>query len=121
LASSVVFVAASSHDYRLAGLQPSTDMGDPSDAVGDEPTPNGSRINLGAFGGTADAERSAPAPVTPDPTRSPVPTETPGIPGTPGHTGDEVGGCGVIGRAPGASSLVLTLAALVLARRRRRR
>ena len=48
-------------DFRLAGPQRSTDKGDPADDVGDEPAPNGGRINLGAFGGTADAEPTAPS------------------------------------------------------------
>ena len=37
------------------------DAGDPADAVGDESLPNGGRINLGAFGGTAEASRSSSA------------------------------------------------------------
>ena len=45
-------------DLRLLAAQGSTDKGDPADAVGDEPAPNGGRINLGAFGGTAEAELS---------------------------------------------------------------
>ena len=77
LAAAVAFANPTAHDYRLTGPQPSTDKGDPADAVGDEPAPNGSRINLGAFGGTADAERSTPAGVTSDPTGSPLPTSTP--------------------------------------------
>ena len=61
LAASVTFANAANHDYSLTGPQASTDEGDPVDDVGAEPTPNGARINLGAFGGTADAELSAPA------------------------------------------------------------
>jgi len=37
---------------------PCIDAGDPSYAVGSEPTPNGSRINIGAYGGTAEASKS---------------------------------------------------------------
>ncbi|MES1165306.1 MAG: MYXO-CTERM sorting domain-containing protein, partial [Verrucomicrobiota bacterium] len=125
LSAAVTFANPTAHDYRLTGPQASTDQGDPADAVGDEPTPNGARINLGAFGGTAEAERSVPAAVTPDPPGSPVPTSTPGIPGTSGHPGDEPGGCAVAGGAPGGSSgasLVLALGALgALIRTRRRR
>ncbi len=34
------------------------DAGDPNSPVGDEPQPNGGRINLGAYGGTAEASKS---------------------------------------------------------------
>jgi hypothetical protein len=37
---------------------PCIDAGDLSASVGDEPTPNGSRINMGAYGGTKQASRS---------------------------------------------------------------
>ncbi|MCX6553275.1 MAG: right-handed parallel beta-helix repeat-containing protein, partial [Acidobacteria bacterium] len=37
---------------------PCVDAGDPADSVGAEPAPNGSRINLGAYGGTAQASHS---------------------------------------------------------------
>ncbi|MES1164338.1 MAG: fibronectin type III domain-containing protein, partial [Verrucomicrobiota bacterium] len=128
LSAAVTFANPTAHDYRLTGPQPSTDEGDPADAVGDEPTPNGDRINLGAFGGTADAERSTPAAVTPDPPGSPAPTSTPGVPGIAGHPADEAGGCAVAGAAPGGSSgssgswLVLALGGLgALIRTRRRR
>lgn len=121
----VAFANVASHDYRLSGAQPSTDQGDPNDAFGDEPAPNGGRVNLGAFGGTADAELSTPAgpgadPVA-DPPGSPVPTSTTGSGGSLGGPVDPVGGCGVTGRAPGGSALLLALARLVLARRRRPR
>jgi outer membrane protein assembly factor BamB len=117
LSAPVVFANAASHDYRLVGPQPSTDQGDPADAVGDEPTPNGQRINLGAFGGTADAELSTLAPVTSDPPPSPVPT-TGGVT----HPLDEPGGCGVAGHRPRGSALALAFlaAAMLLTVRRRR-
>jgi hypothetical protein len=38
-----------------ADTSPCIDGGDPADAVGDERAPNGERINMGAFGGTARA------------------------------------------------------------------
>ena len=38
---------------------PCLDAGCPSDAVGDEPAPNGGRLNLGAYGGGGEASRSA--------------------------------------------------------------
>lgn len=42
---------------------PCIDAGDPSDEYGDEPTPNGNRINMGAYGNTAQASMSE----TPEP------------------------------------------------------
>ena len=37
---------------------PCIDDGDPNSPVGDEPAPNGGRINMGAYGGTAEASKS---------------------------------------------------------------
>ena len=37
---------------------PLIDAGDPGASVGSEPTPNGGRLNVGAFGGTAQASKS---------------------------------------------------------------
>ena len=37
---------------------PCIDVGDPNSPVGDEPEPNGERINIGAYGGTAEASKS---------------------------------------------------------------
>ncbi len=37
---------------------PCIDAGDPNNPVGDEPEPNGGRINMGAYGGTAEASKS---------------------------------------------------------------
>ena len=34
---------------------PCIDRGDPNSAIGDEPDPNGERINMGAYGGTTEA------------------------------------------------------------------
>jgi len=34
------------------------DAGDPNSAVGDEPEPNGGRVNIGAYGGTVEASKS---------------------------------------------------------------
>jgi hypothetical protein len=39
---------------------PCLDRGDPNTPVGDEPYPNGGRINLGAYGGTPEASKSEP-------------------------------------------------------------
>jgi L-ascorbate metabolism protein UlaG (beta-lactamase superfamily) len=37
---------------------PCIDAGDPNSPVGDEPEPNGGRINMGAYGGTVEASKS---------------------------------------------------------------
>jgi hypothetical protein len=37
---------------------PCIDAGDPNSPVGDEPPPNGGRINMGTYGGTAEASKS---------------------------------------------------------------
>ena len=37
---------------------PCIDAGDPNSPIGDEPFPNGGRINMGAYGGAAEASRS---------------------------------------------------------------
>jgi hypothetical protein len=34
------------------------DAGDPNSPIGHEPFPNGGRINMGAYGGTAEASKS---------------------------------------------------------------
>jgi outer membrane protein assembly factor BamB len=128
LAAAVTFVDLTGHNLMLAGPQASTDEGDPADAVGEEPTPNGARINLGAFGGTADAELSVPAPVPGDPSG---PTPTPSTPTplplgeTPVHQIGDSGGC-ALGGLPsqaGGSWLVLAaaLAAVLIPARRGRR
>jgi len=37
---------------------PCVDTGDPGSPVGREPFPNGGRVNMGAYGGTAEASKS---------------------------------------------------------------
>jgi len=37
---------------------PCIDAGDPNSPIGEEPFPNGGRINMGAYGGTAEASKS---------------------------------------------------------------
>ena len=37
---------------------PCIDAGDPASPVGQEPQPNGNRVNLGAYGGTSQASLS---------------------------------------------------------------
>ncbi|MHC4476207.1 MAG: S8 family serine peptidase, partial [Planctomycetota bacterium] len=39
-------------------ISPCIDKGDPASPVGNEPLPNGGRINMGAYGGTAQASKS---------------------------------------------------------------
>jgi hypothetical protein len=64
LAQTVGFSNAGAMDYRLLTAQATTDAGDPADDASPEPAPNGGRVNMGAFGGTALAETSvALAPV----------------------------------------------------------
>jgi hypothetical protein len=45
-------------DFRLLPGSPGIDGGDPATSVGDEPAPNGGRINLGVYGGTSLAALS---------------------------------------------------------------
>jgi len=96
------FVASDQNDWRLTDAQMVTDRGDPLDDFSAEPAPNGGRVNLGAFGGTAEAELS---PVVP-----------------PGSGG----GCAVVSRTPsrgGGSALtwfvMSALAGLALSTRTR--
>ncbi len=42
---------------------PCIDAGDPNSPVGDEPEPNGQRINMGAYGGTSEASKSRADPL----------------------------------------------------------
>lgn len=37
---------------------PCIDAGDPGNATGDEPQPHGGRVNMGVYGGTAEASRT---------------------------------------------------------------
>jgi hypothetical protein len=118
LSSAVVFADAARDDFHLVGPQASTDHGDPVDGVGDEPAPHGDRVNLGAFGGTAEAEQSAAPSVgvtAGAKAGSPMATPAPG-PGQP------QGGCSVADGVDGRGSWMSWLgvaAALWLLRRRR--
>jgi hypothetical protein len=122
--AAVAFTDLAGRNLLLAGPQPSTDKGDPADNVGPEPAPNGARVNLGAFGGTADAELSAASTAAGDPGTPPTPTG-PGAtpPATTTPTSAEGGGCGLAGRpaSNGATVFVLGFATLALGARRRRR
>jgi outer membrane protein assembly factor BamB len=113
-------------DLLLERAQASTDRGDPADDFGNEPAPNGGRINIGAFGNTElaelSAEATAPAGSDPPPGTT-TPAADPGAPATEsdGHRGRGGGLCSLA--APGGSSpdgsLLLLLAALVWVRVRR--
>jgi PQQ-like domain len=123
LAGAVTFASLAGHNFLLAGPQASTDQGDPADDVGQEPTPNGQRINLGAFGGTADAELSEPAAVVGAGAASPTPsTPTPaGVGETSSHeVGSTGGGCAVGGTSTELAPwlVLLVLLATVTATRR---
>jgi outer membrane protein assembly factor BamB len=114
----VTFADATHDDFRLLGPQASTDRGDPADAVGDEPVPNGGRINLGAFGGTSDAERS------PSPSAA---VFHPVGGGAAAPSADErpaaaQAGCSVAGDAsrPASAFALLAITAVALVGRRRR-
>lgn len=50
-----VFVDTVNGDFHLAAGSPAIDAGDPGDAYDLEPEPNGCRINMGAYGDTAEA------------------------------------------------------------------
>ncbi len=52
------------YDFHLKSDSPCIDAGDPSSDYSNEPTPNGGRINIGAYGNTAEASKSAG--ITPD-------------------------------------------------------
>jgi hypothetical protein len=60
----VLFLDEATGDYREAALQPSLDAGDRRDDYANEPSPNGGRINLGAFGNTVLAAASSEAPAS---------------------------------------------------------
>jgi outer membrane protein assembly factor BamB len=135
VSSAVTFADLSARNFRLTAPQPSTDRGDPADDVGAEPVPNGGRINLGAFGGTADAELTAPSTTIGGPGKpgatpgtdphevGTTPTQTPTPSSDPADLvggGDDDGGCRVAGRADGGwLGLLLVGACARLARRRR--
>ena len=55
------------------------DAGDPNSPVGDEPDPNGGRINMGAYGGTVEASKSPGYSWWFETTQGPIPAEDLGI------------------------------------------
>jgi len=125
LALAVTFADLANHSLRLVVAQPSTDRGDPADAVGDEPAPNGGRVNLGAFGGTADAEASAISSAVGGTGPGLKPAPVPGSPGfhfSAGTASADEGGCAVGGRSErGGAWSLFALAALAVWPRRSRR
>jgi hypothetical protein len=52
------FVNTQNNDYRLQSTSPCIDAGDPLSSYENEPIPNGSRINMGAYGNTSEAATS---------------------------------------------------------------
>lgn len=53
------FVDSANDDYHLASGSPGIDAGDPDTAFANEPASNGERVNLGAYGNTAEAALGA--------------------------------------------------------------
>jgi outer membrane protein assembly factor BamB len=132
---SVAVTFRSTADFHVAGFQPTTDHGDPGDAYALEPSPNGARVNMGAFGNTATAELSesvsgwtpiAPPRVgVPGASTGPSAVADPTSPTTPSSPGGGGSGCAVAGipvGSPFGSSawLLAAVGAILLARRRTR-
>lgn len=53
-----LFVDPANDDYHVTPGSPAIDAGDPTSPFADEPTPNGLRVNIGAFGNSPDATNS---------------------------------------------------------------
>jgi len=120
----VVFANLGQRDLRLLQTQPSTDKGDPSDTSGAEPFPDGDRINLGAFGGTAEAEPSLePAPAAGGDGAPPLVGGNHTAPVGSGTTTPKAtrqnAGC-ALGGGPGSPSWTMSFAVIGLLMTRRR-
>lgn len=76
--SDVKFLDKDKLDYREAEGSKAVDSGDPKDDYSNEPTPNGNRINIGAFGNTWLATKSKPSITDPPPPPPPGTEETGG-------------------------------------------
>lgn len=61
-----LFVDRSNGNYHERVGSPAIDAGDPTFEYSNEPSPNGGRINIGAYGNTTEATTSNPAPNTPN-------------------------------------------------------
>jgi outer membrane protein assembly factor BamB len=124
LSVQVTFVDFAGKNLKFGAPQPSTDRGDPTDDVGAEPMPHGGRINLGAFGGTADAETSELSTIvggslprgTPQADVTPPGQVTP-----PASQHDDDAGCSIGGRGTAGWSVTILLLGLLLRRRRTQR
>jgi len=125
LATAVTFEDLLHRSLRLTEPQPSTDKGDPADPVGDEPAPNGGRINLGAFGGTGEAETTAPSTsiVRPGPGAQPTADPTPpGLTPRGGSAGESSdGACALAGPRRSGWGILACLLLLSCRRRKLRR
>ncbi len=132
---SVAVTFRSAADFHLPGFQLTTDKGDPGDAYGLEPQPNGARVNMGAFGNTPTAELSdspSGTPVAGAPTGVSAPAGGPSPVGDPGASHETPGGaktspgggsgCAVGGGPTGSPAwMLLAVGAVLIARRRRGR
>ncbi len=58
ISSDPLFTDQLMSDYHLGAISPAIDAGDPTVNFSLEPQPNGDRINMGAYGGTAEATTS---------------------------------------------------------------
>jgi parallel beta-helix repeat protein len=56
-----LFADPANGDFHLKEDSPCIDTGDPSSPYSNEPAPNGGRINMGAYGNTAEATTSGPS------------------------------------------------------------
>jgi hypothetical protein len=54
------FVDPANGDFHLTSWSPCIDAGDPTSPFDDEPQPNGERVNMGAYGNTAQAASKSP-------------------------------------------------------------
>ncbi|MBN2763586.1 MAG: DUF1565 domain-containing protein, partial [Bacteroidales bacterium] len=65
IAMNPVFRDVNNYDFRILEISSCLDKGDPSDSPGNEPHPYNSRIDIGAYGGTAWSPYLTPIPDAP--------------------------------------------------------